>query len=350
MRGALIAVSKKGAELANDIKNFTDFDVYINKKYSENFNKIFFYEKLSDLVAKIFKSYDAIVFISAAQIAVRMIAPHIKNKLYDPAIVVMDELGKYAISLLSGHIGGANFLAKRLAKITGGEAIVTTATDAHNLIAPDLIAPVLGMNLFPKSAILKINNAILDGKNISYFIDKNLIHAEFYKAELKKFDIESKIVNSLNFDENYSAFFTDKPGNFENVLYMIPQKLIAGVGCRKGVKKEIILNALSDAAQKIGKDLSFINLITSTVAKQNEKGILDAAEELKIEVKFFSNEDLQKIIYEYRLKESEFVRKNIGVGNVSEAAALAGAKCGKFALNKTKYEKVTVALVWEKSL
>ena len=352
MRCAIISVSKEGTKLLKKLNNFIEADSYVKEKYSEFApKKSFFYDKLSDLIGKIFNCYDAIIFICASGIAVRSIATYVNNKLYDPAVIVIDEKGKFVISLLSGHIGGANLLSKEIAKKIGGIAVITTATDVNEIIAPDLIAPILNLNPYPKSEILKFNNALLNGEKISYCIDENLIHANFYKNELNKYNIQSKIIESLNIDLNkYIVFITDKFENKNNILYMIPQKLVAGIGCRKGTAKEEILSALDDATKKINKDLSYINIIASSCIKKNEEGILDVAQKLKVETKFFSNEQLQSKIDEYFLEESEFVKKNIGVGNVSEASALAAVKCGKFALNKTKYEKVTVALVWEKSL
>lgn len=349
MRCAIIAVSKEGTKLSNKIKNLMDFDIYVKEKYVEFSPKnSIFYDKISELTAKIFNSYDAIIFVCAVGIVVRTVATHIKNKLTDPAVIVIDEKGKFVISLLSGHIGGANLLSKEIAKFIKGTPVITTATDVNELIAPDLIASILNLNVYPKSEILNINNSLLNGNKIEYFIDKNLIHAEFYKNVLEKYNIDSKIVDMLDFDKNKPiVFITNKIGNEKDILYLIPQKLIAGIGCKKGTSKELILSALTDATKKIGRDLSFINLIASSIVKQNERGILEAVDELKTKVKFFSNEKLQEKIDEYFLQESEFVKQNIGVGNVSEAAALAAVKIGKFALNKTKYEKVTVALVWE---
>lgn len=352
MRCAVVSVSKEGAKLTNKLSQFMDFDVYAKEKYGEFAPKnSFFYDKIFELVAKIFYVYDAIIFVSATGIAVRSIAPHIKNKLSDPAIVVVDEKGKFAISLLSGHIGGANLLAKKIAKITEGIPVITTATDVNEMIAPDLIASILNLNPYPKSEILNINNSLLNGKKIYYYIDKNLSNGDFYKKELRRFDIDVKTVDDFNFDENkYKVFLTNNRNNLRNTLCLIPQKLIAGVGCRRGTAKEQILLALIDATKKIGRNLSFISIIASSVVKENESGLLDTADELKAKTLFFSNEKLQEKITEYNLKESNFVKQNIGVGNVAEASALAAAERGKFALAKVKYEKVTVALVWEKSL
>lgn len=350
MRCALIAVSKEGAKLANKLNQFMEFDVYVKKRYSDfSPTNSFFYDKIFELISGIFNIYDAIVFVSATGIAIRSIAPHIKNKLSDPAIVVVDESGKYAISLLSGHIGGANLLSKEIAKITGGISVITTATDVRKIIAPDLIASVLNLNPYPKSGILNINTALLNGEKISYYIDKKLTHREYYKNKFKQFNID--IADNFNFDENnYKVFITNECINEKNTLCLIPQNLIAGIGCRRGAEKEKIMFALSDATKKIGKDLSFIKIIASSLVKENEQGILDTADELKADIKFFSNEELQEIITKYNLKESDFVKQNIGVGNVAEASALAAAAYGKFAVMKVKYEKVTVALVWEKSL
>ncbi|MBO6178072.1 MAG: cobalamin biosynthesis protein [Selenomonadaceae bacterium] len=350
MRCAVIALSKNGVELAGRIKKFFDCDVYVKSNYEDNVSfKALFYDKLSLLTAEIFAGYDAIIFVCAAGIAVRMIAPHIKNKLEDPAVIVIDETGKYAVSLLSGHIGGANLLSKRLAEIISAEAVITTATDSHEIAAPDLVASVLALTPYPKSEILNFNSLLLKNGKISYFIDSNLTHKDFYKRKLKDFNIEAKVVDELNPQNNeHSVFITDNPREKKNALYLSPQKLVAGVGCRKGVAKETILNAISDATKKIGRDISFIDLIASVEAKKDEAGILGAAASLNIDAEFFSNEILREKIEQYKLKESAFVKEHIGVGNASEAAALAAVKKGKFALEKTVYEKVTVALVWEK--
>ncbi|MBR3622584.1 MAG: cobalamin biosynthesis protein [Selenomonadaceae bacterium] len=350
MRCAVIALSENGARLAGKIKSFFDCDVYVKSNYKDYApSDAIFYDKLSLLTAKIFKSYDAIVYICATGIAVRMIAAHIKNKLEDPAVVVVDEKGKYAISLLSGHIGGANLLTKRLAEILNAEAVITTATDIHEIVAPDLVAAVLALTPHPKSEILRLNTALLKGEKIFYFIDKNMAHSDFYLESLRNFDIAAEFVTDLKETEKkHRVFITDKPKNRNNTLYLSPQKLVAGIGCRRGVDKETILKALSNATEKIGRDLTFIDEIASVEAKKDEAGILEAAAALNRKVDFFPNAILQEKIEKYNLKESTFVKKHIGVGNAAEAAALSAVKKGKFALEKTVYEKVTVALVWEK--
>ncbi|MFC2316512.1 MAG: cobalamin biosynthesis protein, partial [Selenomonas massiliensis] len=138
--------------------------------------------------------------------------------------------------------------------------------------------------------------------------------------------------------------------NAPRTLYLVPRRLIAGVGCRAGVPEAKILRALTEACSMIGREPSDIDLLASTMVKRDEAGLLAAAETLGREIRFFPNDALAAMIERYGLKESDFVRQTIGVGNVSEAAALcaAGEAGGRMALGKTAFGKVTVALLWEK--
>ena len=106
--------------------------------------------------------------------------------------------------------------------------------------------------------------------------------------------------------------------------------------------------ALEAALTKIGRSIADVSLLASTEAKADEAGLLALSAELKRDIRFHSNEKMQETIDAYGLSESPFVKKNIGIGNVAEAAALASVPAGRLALAKTRFEKVTVALVWEK--
>ncbi len=123
---------------------------------------------------------------------------------------------------------------------------------------------------------------------------------------------------------------------------------MAGVGCRRNTEKALILSALDKACQAIGWDRSRISGLASTVVKSNEKGLLAAADDMGVSIEFYENNQLAQMIEKYHLPESDFVKKTIGVGNICQASALCRAGQGTIALDKTKYEKVTVALVWQK--
>ena len=297
MRKIIFAITDNGAALANKISKFLEgCTVFIKDRD---------FDKLRNAVDDNFKKFDALIFISAVGIAVRMIAPHIISKLSDPAVIVIDERGRHVISLLSGHVGGANDLAYKIGEIINAEPVITTATDVEKKQSVDSLAPKLGLQPNPKEAIKIINNAILKGE------------AVYVTAG-------------------------------ETVLNLTPMDLILGIGCKRGTSKLMIESAVTEACSKIGQSIQRIKLIASVDIKKDEIGLIEFARSINVEMKFFSVEVLQNIVDEYNLAESEFVKKTIGVGNVCEAAALACVSQGRFALTKTKFQSVTIALLWRK--
>lgn len=296
MRTAIISLTRNGGRVASKIAV---------KVGGQTFTKGKDFENLAVLVGEIFKTFDGLIFVCAAGIAVRMIAPHIVSKLSDPAVVVVDERGQNVISLLSGHVGRANELTLEIAKALEANPVITTATDVEGKFSVDAIASKLGLMPEPKEAIKAINAAILRGEEI--FVTAGDVR-----------------------------------------LNLIPQNLIAGVGCRRGTSSLKIFEAIQRACAMIHQPIERVKLLASAQAKSDEPGLLALAEVMGIEVKFFAPEELQKKIDEYKLAESKFVTRMVGVGNVCEAAALCCAENARFALPKTAFKGVTVALLWEK--
>ena len=146
-----------------------------------------------------------------------------------------------------------------------------------------------------------------------------------------------------------TAFITaDESVRREDVICLVPRRLVAGIGCRRGTEMSEIRAALEAALTRIGRSIADVSLLASTEAKADEAGLLALSAKLKRDIRFHSNEKMQETIDAYGLSESPFVKRNIGIGNVAEAAALASVPAGRLALAKTRFEKVTVALVWEK--
>ena len=296
MRTAIISLTRNGGRVATKIAA---------KVGGQTFAKGKDYENLPALVGEIFGIFDGLIFVCAAGIVVRMIAPHIVSKLSDPAVVVVDERGQNVISLLSGHIGRANELALEIAKALEANPVITTATDVEGKFSVDGIASRLGLVPEPKDAIKAINGAILRGEEV--YVTAGDVR-----------------------------------------LNLIPQNLIAGVGCRRGTSSLKIFEAIQRACAMIHQPIERVKLLASAQAKQDEPGLLSLAEVMGLEIKFFSPEELQKKIDEYKLAESKFVTRMVGVGNVCEAAALCCTEDARFALPKTTFKGVTVALLWEK--
>ena len=294
MRIAILAVTEKGIELAEKISESVGGKIFIKGRD---------FDRMKIFVEEIFTKFDALIFICATGIAVRMIAPHIVSKLSDPAVIVIDELGRNVISLLSGHVGGANDLTLKISAQINSNPVITTATDIEEKFSADNFASKLGLIPEPKDAIKAINTAILRGEEIY----------------LTAGDVR---------------------------LNLIPKNLICGIGCRRGVSIEKISSAVNDACKIINQPVERIKIFATVDIKRDEKSLIDFVKNLGRDIKFFNVNELAEKILEYKLDESDFVKKIIGVGNVCEAAALCVTH-GKFALPKTKFDEVTIALLWE---
>ena len=296
MRTAIISLTTNGSRLAEKISS---------KVGGQTFAKGRNFTKLADLVAEVFGKFDGLIFICAAGIVVRMIAPHLVSKLSDPAVLVIDERGRNVISLLSGHVGRANELTLEIAKALEANPVITTATDVEGKFPVDAVASKFGLVPEPKEAIKAINSAILRGEEV--FVTAGDVR-----------------------------------------LNLIPQNLVAGVGCRRGTSSLKIFEAIQRACAMIHQPIERVKILASVDAKKDEPGLLALAEVMGLELKFFPASDLQKKIDEYKLEESKFVTRSVGVGNVCEAAALCCVEGARFALPKTSFKGVTVALLWER--
>lgn len=366
MRIACFVVTEQALALARSLQRSLDepMDLYAPEKYlAAEGGNLHGFARLADAVAENFSAYDGLIFIMSTGIVVRTIAPFIRDKLTDPAVVVFDEQGRHGISLLSGHVGGANELTRELCQAIGASPVITTATDSAGLLAPDTLATRLALKPWPKVRIKTMNSGILAGQKLHWRIDKTLPHSVYYKRKLEQAGqwvdlcITSQLLAVLPeereqlevviMSERDLPPLDDLP---KNILCLTPRRLIAGVGCRRGTPAALVMLALDTACRMIGRDRSFIDVLASTVVKKHEAGILYAGDNLVRPVYFYDNEAMAASIAKYNLSESDFVKQTIGIGNVAEAAAYtcAGERGGRLALRKTKFEKVTVALLWEK--
>ncbi|HBQ27920.1 MAG TPA: hypothetical protein DD719_00560 [Desulfotomaculum sp.] len=305
---------------------------------------------LRELVAYLFPKYKGFVFIMAAGIVVRLIAPLLRHKRYDPAVVVMDEQGRFAVSLLSGHLGGANELAVRVASAAGAQAVITTATDSSNILALDMLAKKMGMTCEPLENLKKINAALVNGEKISLFTEVSLPEALFPENVNLIFEVK---FNAPAWPGHSSAvvFITNKIIDVSSLgdtpyLFLRPKNLVAGVGCKKGIKPEEVIAALHFALARANLAPASVKVLASISLKQKEQGLLRAASQLGREVKFFTPEEIARCTLSF--SQSTFVENTIGVGGVCEPAAyLAAKKPARIILPKTVYHGVTIALAAE---
>lgn len=319
MKTAIIVFTNRGERLSQDIcKDLDGAYIFINKNVSGG---------IKSVLQKIFISYDNIIFISAVGIAVRMLAPYIKSKTEDPAVVVMDDMGKYAVSLLSGHIGGANSLAKKLEKITGAEAIITTASDGRNIEAVDMFAKRLNLHIEDMKMAKKITAIMVNGGNIYYESE--------IKASIGYDNINNKNYEGAIYVTSLKNISCDKP-----VCILVPKNLVVGIGCKRGKSKMEILNALEKVFKENNLNIRSICGIASIDIKKNEMGIVELSKQLNCPFFTFSKEDICKV--QHMFTSSDFVKSKVGVTSVCEPCAyLAG---GELIVKKSIVNGITIAV------
>lgn len=284
-----------------------------------------------------FADSDALIFIGACGIAVRAIAPYVKDKKTDPAVLVLDESAAFAIPLLSGHLGGANELAAKLAEKTGAVPVVTTATDVNRRFAVDVFAKEHGLVIDDMRLAKEISADILEGEPVGIFCDFPLgdrIPAGLYKDRICRRNIRITI---------HRKEIVDMEDN--RILRLIPRCMTLGIGCRRGTSEDDLLKSVTAAMESHGLDVRAICALSSIDLKSGETGLNAMAQDMGLPFLTYSQEELARIPGEF--SESEFVKKTTGVGNVCERAAMAAclevSKQARLIVGKQAADGVTVA-------
>ena len=304
------------------------------------------FDHLKRAVAERFNHYNGHIFIMAAGIAVRMIAPLIRHKTKDPAVVVVDERGRHAISLLSGHIGGANTLARDTAHAIGGQAVITTATDVNDLPAIDEIATNKGLSIENPEAIKAVHMALLEGEKIRIFDPYELIRNELKDPDC--FLVEtgtdvSAVVSKWKKNPRPGVFTDDRLADLPpDTLLLRPRHLAAGIGCNRNTPLDEIMELIHEVFVTHGLSVKSIGALATIDIKKDEPGLNAAAIHLNVPIRFFSSEELNHV--NAIQTPSETVRRITGAKSVCEAAAILAAKNGPLIISKKKTPNVTLAV------
>lgn len=286
------------------------------------------YESLSSWTQAHFQSDDALVFVGAAGIAVRAIAPHIRDKYTDPAVVSVDEFGRFAVPLLSGHVGGANELARAIAAATGGYAAISTATDVNGLFAVDEWAARHGLVVLERDIAKDIATTLLEGNPVGFHTD---------------FELDWEVPRGVTRDACDIGFAvtTDETSDpFPRTLHLVARIVTVGVGCRRGTPSKALSQAVHEALARCHVSPSAVSALASIDLKSEEPAIHALADAENWDLKFYSAEELAAVPGEF--EQSDFVEQTVGVGNVCERAAC--AEGGALIMGKQAGDGVTVAL------
>jgi Cobalamin biosynthesis protein CbiG len=280
----------------------------------------------SEIVPELWNTHKALIFIMATGIVVRTIAPLIKDKKADPAVVVLDEKGRFAISLLSGHMGGANRLAREVADFLGSQAVITTASDVNERPALDLWALERDLYVEDWERLKRLSARIVNGENIKVFTD-----GVSYKLPEEFIPVKAP--------EEAQLIITNRIMSF-SALYLRPRNLVLGIGCNRGTEAEEIGEIVEDVFGEWGFSPNSIRNAATVDKKRDEAGLLCFAERYGLNIEFFSPEELNRV---KGINGSEASMMAIGARGVAEPAAILSAR-SSLLIPKQKRGNVTLAV------
>lgn len=332
MKAAIFAYSRQGLDTARRVKEALGWeDMRLCAPERLAGEDVFSIPKTSrGFYGDCFLEADALIFVSSCGIAVREIAPFVRDKRRDPAVVCLDELGRFVIPLLSGHIGGANALAGSLAEKLGATAVITTATDIHGKFSVDTWAAEGGYAISDMKTAKAVAAAILEGE-VPLKSDFSIV-TELPPGVIPGSGGELGIYITCRMTEP-----------FGNTLRLIPKALRLGIGCRKGVQPETISRAVDEVLRENGLDPQGVKCVASIDLKAQEPGLLEFCRERGLPAEFYTPAELMDVPGHFA--PSEFVRGVTGVDNVCQRAAMLGAET--LLVEKTACGGVTVAVAAE---
>lgn len=330
MKIACFSFSDKGKRIGKILSEI-DYEKYQFKHYHNSDTK----GGIKTLLNTAWTDYDGLVFISATGIAIRLINPYIHHKTKDPAVIVIDDLGRYAISLISGHIGGANELANYIGEKINALPIITTASDSRGIESIDLFAQKNDYYMEDIKSITNLTSMMVNGKKIGFYSEDNKIINYNNLVILKGLenieeDIEGIIVVSSNIIKDIKVPHT----------ILRPKNINLGVGCRKGIEGDRIIEAVQTSFREAQLSTNSIKSMGTVEVKKDEAGIIQAAKFYNCPLKIFAIEEIGQV--EDMFEKSQFVKDTIGVYSVSEPVAhLLG---GELITRKSKHNGITISI------
>lgn len=360
MKIAVIALTRGGCRTARRLGDLLpQADIYLKRQAAEldtsqqtRSDEQYFECRLAELLERIYGQYEGFVMIMAAGIAVRTFAPHIVHKTQDPAVVVLDEHGSFAVSLLSGHLGGANALARNLARLLDGQAVITTSTDINQLPAFDLLAKANDCRIVNIEELKYISGSLANGQRVAVHCCLNVEPPPVdWPAQLVdcSYQEDSPEPNLVVID--YEAGESVRLAGAQHILWLVPRCLTLGVGCRRGVAADVLIRAAEHFLAERGVRPEAVAKLCSIDLKADEPGLIALAEHLGAPFCTYSAAELRQQTERLNLSGlSDFVEQTTGTPSVSAAAALLGAgPSAQLLCEKAKYPGITFSLAFNGS-
>ena len=351
-RTAIIVLTRNGLETGKRLLSDTPNSLlYAPEKHldntPDNTNIISTNTSIRQTLQSAFERHSALICIMASGIVVRELAPLLKSKHADPAVVVIDEAGKFAFSLLSGHKGGANALAHQSAEILGGQAVITTASDTQGLPALDLLAEQNGWYMQPCQHLTALSGAMVNHETILIYQDcgsRNWLPTPLPDNFEIVPTLEALTTNPAHFAVciTYQDVHSTLKESGKKALVLHPPCLHMGIGCNRNTPADEIESAVTETLKQNSFSPHSIARVASIDIKADEPGLLSTAEQNHWPIKFFSAEELSTV--ENIPNPSEYAQKNVGAPGVAEPAAALSAQASAWLIEKQKYPNVTIAV------
>jgi cobalt-precorrin 5A hydrolase len=341
---SVLAITKNGINIGIKLKkHFPTWEILAPRKFQNKNKQISWYsESTTEKVVELFKKNDALICLFSLGAVIRLIAPYLEDKKTDPAIIVIDDKTNFVISVLSGHIGGANELTQKVAQKINAIPVITTAADVNKTIAVDLVGRDLGWKIEDDSTVTKVSAYMVNEEKIAVFQDAG--NKNWYKDLPKNVKIFNSLDKMKNSDSKGFLIITDKTlnGEFlkESVVYR-PPSLVVGVGLHWDTSKEAIKEGIDFCMQKFSLSSKSIAKLVSIKKSEDVQGLIDIGKELNIPVEYVNREELAKISAP---NPSETVKAYEGTSSVSEAAAIK-ISGGELIVEKQKFPpNLTIAI------
>jgi len=341
---SVLAITKNGIIIGEKLKElFPNWNIFAPVKLSNENNDIVWYsEPTTDKIIELFKNSNALICLFSLGAVIRLIAPHLKDKKTDPAVIVIDDKTNFVISVLSGHIGGANELTQEISEKLNALPVITTAADVNKTIAVDLVGREFGWRIDDDTTVTKISAHMVNAEPIGVFQQTN--DQKWYKQlpknvtiydsleELKKSNSKAHLIIS---DE-----IIDNELSQESVIYR-PQSLVIGIGLHWDTTKDTIKEGIEHCLKKFNLSSKSIAKLVSIKKPEDVQGLIDLGKEMQVPVEYVDREELAEIITP---NPSTTVKAFEGTASVSEAAAIKVSK-GELIVEKQKFPpNLTVAI------
>ena len=379
---ALVAVSRDGVTLASLLASKLPgaVSLYVVDRYArqvppEQSDRVeTFPLPLRPVVSRLFEGFQSLVLFLPVGAAVRLISPLMQHKHHDPAVVCIDDAGRFAVSLLSGHVGGADALARQVASILGATAVITSASHVKNTLAVDLLGGEFGWQLESDSTtITRVSAAVVNGDLVGVYQDagqRSWLHSETSgAANLSSFPATSELISAgcsaaLLISDRESVHEEAGGLNSQGIPSVVyrPRSLVVGMGCRRRVPAEHLEDLFVTSLQAADLSVKSVKCIATADIKRDEEGLIELAGTYGIPLVCYSADDLNGVFEGNALAEratdtddrdsrtdgmptpSAIAHRLLGVWGVSEPAALLASGADRLLLTRQKTDRATLSV------